>query len=330
MGATNSRKMKVFVSNELTTNGGNTVTTITNDDVVLFDRSLTELADTATITANANADVLYVALGNSTVGSPTIETIQTRNIRKVTIAKYDAPVQRKVVLDGAKFDLKANTDYSISLEFQDTGRVAQDKPTRQFYVFTSGSVAPTATEVVDGLVAKINAAKLSYVTASNVSDDLSIVAKAIPANSINTYQFVNFSLAMRSGFLASATTANTLTWTGGFQGQGVGQIVRDMELDNTNNFNRIEWPLSEDKRRATNGGFYNLVVIEYSNSHTGDLLQNYNAPKTLVLAFAAAETLETTAMDAISETAIASKKQNDFITALASLVESAGVTFVLA
>jgi hypothetical protein len=317
MGANTSRKTKVLVSNATAANTGNSMITdagaskvaIVDNDVILFDRTFTELADTATIHSNKNADVLYLALGTGAAGASEMETIQTKNIRKITVASYVAPAQRVATITGENFNLAANTDYSISLEFHDTGRTMNDKPTRQFFVYTSGASAPTQAAVVNALVTKINAAKLSYVVASNVSDDLVITGKAVTPNSINSYQFVNFEVSMRSGFIAEPTD---VTYTGGNQGQGHGQIVKDMELENTNNFNRIQWPLDEDTRRATNAGKYNLVVIEHATKHTGDFLQDYSAPRTAVVAFATTD-------------GTSSAKQTAFIEKLTSIAESVGV-----
>lgn len=314
MGANTSRVTKILVSNTLAANTGNTLATMVNDDVVLFDRTMTELADTATLANNANADTIYIGLGTGLAGSRETEMslpIQPRNIRKVKVNPYVAPVQHSIFIPAASFVVANSSEYTLSVEYQDNNRVMHEHGDRNFFYYKSDATA-TITEITAGLAAKINAVKFNkQVTAVGDVNGLTITGIAVTPNSINQYQFRYFNIFLKQGFVTGLDKAAVMTATSGLQGEGHGEIVKNMEQD-TKKVQRIAWPIPVETNRATNAGKYNLVTIEHTNAHMGDLHGTYHAPMTTVVAFLTTDGTQ-------------SAKQVAFIEKLTSIAESAGV-----
>lgn len=343
MGATNNRVKKVLVSNSVAVNTGTTIATAVNNDVLLVNRAGTVVSDTGTLISDINNDVVRVALGtSSTAGVVKYSSpIQVRNVRKVTTQLYEVPVQHSIKIVGANAvptTSAAGTNFNIKLQFHDTNRVMQDKYGSQFFSYTSIDADEDAATIFTALAAKINAVVFNkQVTASVSGSDLIITGIAIPNTSINIYQYRYFDVFLRSGFstsietftitTATPTPASTddIVITPGKPGRGLGQQVRDMELEGMYDFNRTQFPVHTDTRRAiADTGYYNLVTIEHDTAKLSALHSTYYAPETTIIAFFAAEGTATTPFDGAG-TPIASAKQAAFMTKLTSLIESADV-----
>lgn len=304
MSTTFSRVATVQVSNVQAINTGTSVTTATDGDVILFDRTFTLVADTATVQTSADVETLYVGLGVSTGGA--IEAsmpIQVHNIRSVKRTAYQAAVPYAVTIGNI---VAANTtEYIVKIIYRDQFSSAPAHSAPRSYVFITGAAAAPA-DVATGLAAKINADKNAQVTASVNVNDLVITGKLILPNAIDTYQRVSFDVGTPIGF---ATTVTNIA-SPGTEGLGTGQKVKDME-QKTKYAQRILWPIPSDTTRASLAGIYNLVTIEHYNEHIGDLQGQRKEPLKTVIAFASAG-------------ATASAKEAAFMVKLSSVVESAG------
>ena len=326
-GSSNSRVPKVLVSNATAVNTGNSAATAVDNDVILVDRTGTEVADTATLASNKNADVVEVILGKGVASStsPNVERarIQVRNIRKVTVQNYVAPVQHVVTVDCTKATLAANTTYLIKVIYHDNHKI-QLIGSEQTASWTSGSTVPTAADVAAGLKASIDAQKTSRVTATVSTGTLTLTGKAVTginATELNNYMFQYFHVALRTGFSTTSNAASALGGTPGIQGKGAGRQVLDMERHSTASYYRNYSAFPSDDLlqgtplRAVKTSGYNLVVIEHSNEVIGDLTQTHKAPQTLIIAF-------------LTNAGAASAKQTAFVEKLTSLAEGTGDTYV--
>ena len=307
MSTTFNRVASVQVTNNLGLNGGNSVTTATNGDVILFDRTFTEVADTATVQTSGDAQTLYVGLGVSAGGA--IEAsmpIQVRNITNIKVAPYVAATPYQVTVGGI---VAANsTEYIVKIIYRDqfTSAPAQSAP--RSYSFTTGPAA-AAPDVATGLAAKINADKNAGVIASVNVNDLVIAGKVIAPNAIDTYQRVTFDVATPIGFLANAVTQ---TIAAGNDGVGIGQKVKDME-QKTKYAQRILWPIPTETTKASLSGTYNLVTITHYGEHVGDMANQRKEPLRTIIAFA-------------SVTGTPSAKQAAFLVKLTSVANSADIS----
>lgn len=316
--AADSRVLKVLVSNATAANTGTSAATAVAEDVILVDKTGTQLADTATVTSNPNADIIRVLLGK---GPGVVEQsipIQLKNVRKVTIKNYVAPVQHKVTVLATSVETAvAGKQYSIKIFHQDEKQMVTHL-SEEFYTYTATG-AQTGAQILAGLKAKMDTSLSSRVVATIVGSDLVITGKAITANAIEHYQFGYFKVALRRGFTVNTTKGtDAMTTVGGVQGTGLGQQVYDMErLSSQNAYkNYTSFPsetlLTGDPCRANKAGIYNLVVIEHGSERSGDLTQTFTAPVTTIVAFATAD-------------GTSSAKQTAFVEKLTSIAESAGV-----
>jgi hypothetical protein len=327
----NTRVMKTFVTNKLGANTGTSVATITSGDILLLDRGLAPLSSD-TIGGDALNDLIYVAMGIGATGEAKFESIPTKGISKVTSSLFSPAVQHKIEINGSAAvpaTSAAGTNFNLKFLFHDTHRVMDDKEGRQFFVYTTKVANETAETIFTALAAKINTVKFNKqlsasVSGTGASAKLVVVGLAVADNAFGLPQFRYFHVALRSGFLGDASGATTVV--AGNPGKGTGMQVRQLELDHTRFMNRTSWPMDVDNRVATTSGAYNFVTIEYVNSFSGHMNTTSTAPKTLVLAFAAAESGTPTV--AYTSIPAASTMQTNFITQLTSLVESPGVTFV--
>jgi len=304
MSTTFTRVAKVLVTNTTAANTGTTVANVVDGDVILFDRSFTQVGDTDTVQTSENASTLYVGLGVSAGGLDVSMPIDVRNIRRVKRTAYLAPTQMSVTV--GNITAVNNTEYIIEVRYRDMYATTPGHSAPRAYSFTSDASA-TAAEIATGLAAKINADKNADVVASVSTADLVITGKIIPRNAIDTYQRVVFDVAFPYGFADSTT----LTYTGGSNGAGTGQLVKDMEQA-TKYDQRILWPIPTETTRANPAGTYNTITIEHYHEHIGDLQNQRKEPLKTVIAFAA-------------PSATASAKEAAFMTKLTSVVESAGI-----
>lgn len=321
MGATNSRVPKVLVSNATAANTGTSAITAVDNDIIVVDRTGTQLADTATITNNKNADVIRFILGKGAASatSPNIEysaPIQVKNVRKVTIQNYVAPEQHSLTVNADSIQLAANTSYTVKILFHENNKI-QLHASEETYTWRSGASVPVAADVVNGLIAAIN--KSTRVVAALDGANLRIDGKAVSginATELNNYSFRYFHVALRSGFDAHA--ANAITVYPGVQGKGAGRQVKDMERFSTASYfrNYTSFPsddlLQGSPLRAVASNGYNLITIEHATEQTGDLTQTFKAPQTTILAL-------------LTNGGAASAKQTALVEKLTSIFESAGV-----
>jgi hypothetical protein len=317
MGANTSRVMKVLVSNASAANTGTNAATAVDNDVILVDRKGTELANTATVQNNKDAGVIRVLLGTSKGVEQSIP-IQVKNIRNVTIQPYVAPVQHAVkVLVSSVQTVVAGNVYSIKIKFKDEKQIASHL-SEEFYTYTAVT-GNTAAQVLAGLKAKIDANLNTRVVATIAGSDLVLTGKAITANAMEHYQFQYFTVALRRGFTVNTTKGtDAMTTTPGNMGNGVGQLVYDMERLSSNLAHKFRGGFPNDEllegaaERASRTGKYNIVTIEHGSERSGDLTQTFTAPASTIVAFS------TTAGES-------SAKQSAFVMKLTSIVESAGV-----
>jgi hypothetical protein len=324
-GSNTSRVMKMLVTNSLVANTGTNVATAVDNDVILLDRAGAQLANTATVQNNKNADVIRVLLGKGTASAtaPNVEfstPIQVKNIRKVTTQVFQAAVQHVVVVNGAVAipTVTVGQDYSIKITHHDLHQVFSHK-SDEFYT-TKAITGDTATTILNRIATKITANTKSRVTATMGGANLTLTGKAIAAGPnasvLNNYMFSYFHVGLKSGFDAYATGATTVT--AGRQGNGLGVQVRDLERLSTQSYYRDYTSFPNDDQvfgspiRATSSGQYNIVVIEHGSERSGDLTQSFTSPSTTIVAFATSGGAE-------------SAKQSAFMMKLTSIVESAGV-----
>ena len=307
MSTTFSRVASVQVTNNQAVNGGNSVTTATNGDVILFDRTFTEVSDLATVQGSADVETLYVGLGVSAGGA--IEAsmpIQVRNVTNVKVTPYIAASPYQVTIGNIL--AVNNLEYMVKIIYRDQFHSSPAHSAPRSYSFIADGTA-TALEISTGLAARINADKNAQIVASVAVNDLVIAGKVIVANAIDTYQRVTFDVATPVGFNLDVTQ----TIVAGNDGVGVGQKVKDLE-QRTKYAQRILWPIPTETTKALVGGIYNLVIITHYNEHFGDVASQRKEPLRTIVAFA-------------SGSAVASAKQAAFMVKLTSVVESAG-TFV--
>ncbi len=161
-----TRVGRVLTTNSGAANTGTTMQTITNGDVLIFNRAFgTALTGTPSPTA-ANNDRIYIALGlslgNLLMGAP--NGIQTKNISKINAAAYVAPTAKVLAIgfNGTTGNIVAptnNTTYKLNIVFNDDQRPGADqRQTRRSYFVTTDSSATTQ-EVIDSLVKQVNADK---------------------------------------------------------------------------------------------------------------------------------------------------------------------------
>ncbi len=304
MGSTFERVTKVLVTNTTAANTGNSVTTVADGDVILFNRQFNEVADTDTVQTSADASDLYVGLGVAGGGMTTSAKIQTRNIRLVKPKAYAAATQYSVTI--GNITAVNNTEYIVKIIYRDYFPTTPGQSAPRSYSFISDASA-TAAEIATGLAGRINSDKNAMVTATVAADTLVITGKVIPVNAIDTYQRVSFDVATPYGF--ADTTTQTVN--AGSEGSGTGQKVKNMEQA-TKNDQRILFPIPSDKTLASNTGKYNLVVIEHYNEHIGDAADQRKEPLKTIIAFSTVD-------------GTPSAKQTAFMTKLTSVVESAGI-----
>jgi hypothetical protein len=317
MGANTSRVMKVLVSNATAANTGTSIANAVDNDVILVDKAGNQVANTATVQNNKNADVLRVLLGTAK-GVEQSTPIQVRNIRAVTIQPYVAPVQHSVKVLGSSVEaVAAGKAYSIKIRFKDEKQIASHL-SEEFYTHTAVA-GDTATTVLTAIKNKITANVNTRVIATISGSDLVITGKEITANSMEHYQFQYFSVALRRGFtVATIKGTDAMTTTAGKVGNGVGQQVYDMERLSSNlaHVFRAGFPndemLNGVAERASKTGKYNIVTIEHGSERSGDLTQTFKAPVSTVIAFSTTD-------------GTPSAKQDAFVMKLTSVVESAGV-----
>jgi hypothetical protein len=317
MGANTSRVMKVLVSNATAANTGTNAATAVDNDVILVDKTGVQLANTATVQSNKNADVLRVLLGTSKGVEQSIP-IQVKNVRAVTIQPYVAPVQHSVKVLATSVETPvAGKSYSVKIVFKDEKKIVPHF-SEEFYTYQA-KAGDTAALVLAGLKAKMDAFSGSRVVATIAGSDLVITGKSITSNAMEHYQFQYFSVALRRGFTVNTTKGtDAMTTTSGKVGNGVGQQVYDMERLSSNlaHVFRAGFPNDEllkgKAERASTTGKYNLVTIEHGSERSGDLTQTFKAPVSTVIAFSTTD-------------GTPSAKQDAFVMKLTSIMESAGV-----
>ena len=304
MSSTFTRVPSVLVTNVQDVNTGTSTTTAVNGDVILFDRTFTQVADTATVQTAPDVETLYVGLGVSAGGA--IEAsmpIQVRNIRNVKRTGYAAAVPFAVTI--GNIVAVNGAEYIVKIIYRDQFSSAPAQSAPRSYSFTAPSPA-TATQVSTGLAAKINADKNAQVIASVSGADLLISGKVIAPNAIDTYQRVSFDVATPVGFNADCTQ----TVAPGSDGVNIGAKIKGLEQA-TKNVQRILFPIPTDTTKASVTGIYNTVTIDHYNEHIGDLGNQRKEPLRTIIAFA-------------STSSAPSAKEAAFMVKLASVVESAG------
>jgi hypothetical protein len=318
MGANTSRTMKVLVSNATAANTGTSAATAVAEDVILVDKTGTLVADNATLQSAPNADVIRVLLG---LGAGKVEQsipIQVRNIRKVTVQNYVAPVQHSVKVLASSVEAPvAGKQYSIKIVFSDEKKIATHL-SEEFYTYTA-IAGDTAALVLAGLKAKVDTSTSTRLVATLAGSDLVLTGKSITANAMEHYQFQYFKVALRRGFTVQTIKGtDAMTTTAGVIGNGVGQQVYDMERLSSNlaHVFRAGFPNDEllkgKQERASTTGTYNIVTIEHGSERSGDLTQTFTAPVSTVIAFATVG-------------GTPSAKQTAFVNKLTSIAESGGV-----
>jgi hypothetical protein len=321
MGANTGRVTTVLVSNAIAAN-----TTFTNvqsvqaNDVVLINRNNAQVADTGKV-SDAGNDLLYVVVGEGGGKLKYSNPIQPTNIRKIRVTPFEATTQHKIVVPAAAIpaaSLVAGAEFGVGVIYQDDNRIFAELPTREYFYFKAGATAPTATDVFNGIAARINGAKLRQLTATVTGGTLVIEGLPVDTdnNGINQYQFRYFHAILRGSFDANVA----LTVTTGKPGRGIGMKVIDLEQASLGRQLRTMWPIRETPKRALSTGTYNIVTIEHGHEHVGDLQQPQVNPVTTLIAFQTAGDAPGTAPG----TGFPSAKQNAFMTKLTSIATSAG------
>lgn len=327
MGANTTRATQVLVSNVITANTGTTAATAVNDDVLLLNRVGTAVS--GAVSASIENDVVRVALGTSATAGVVqwSAPIHTRSIRKVTSQLYEVPVQHVVTLSAASVTgtYPAGTVFSIKINFHDTNDLINSgKDASQYFTYKTVAASETPTTIYDGLRAAINGinTNIKQVVATGTTT-LILTGLAVTDNALGFPQFRYFDVSLRKGF--TYTAGASVVATPGKPGRGIGSQVRLMELSGKYGFNRTQFPADTDTRRGlATGGYYNLVTIEYGTPHLSVHHSTYVAPQTLVIAFFAAMTDAVTPNNGTAVGTVGTK-QAAFLTALETLVESAGV-----
>lgn len=279
MSTTFTRVAKVLVTNVQAVNTGTDKLSAAEGDVFLFDRGFNVVGDTATVQTGADNEIIYVGLGIAGGGLETSMPIQTKNVRLVKRSAYLAPVPMSVTI--SSINAANSTEYAVKIMYRDQFTTAPGQSAPRTYLFTSDASA-TAAEIATGLAARINADKTADVTATVSTNDLVITAKTIAARAIDTYQRTTFDVSLPLGF---NTDTVVKTVSGGSEGQGHGQKVKDLE-QSTKNVQRIQFPIPTETTKASNTGTYNLVTVEHYHEHVGDMLNQRKEPLKTVVAFA--------------------------------------------
>jgi hypothetical protein len=324
MGATSTKAPHVLVTNLAAANTGATVATAVDNDILLVNRAGTVVADNGTLISAFENDVVRVALGTSATAGVIkwSSPIHVKGIRKITKLAYEAPVQHVITLSAASVPTvtAAGTVFSIKVCFHDTNRVMNDRDSSQYFTYTTLAANETSTVVYAALAAKINAVNANQAQLSATSTTtLVITGLAVTDTALGLPQFRYFEVFMRKGF--TYTAGASIVATVGKPGRGIAAQVKQAELGDKYDFNRTQFPVDTDTRRATSTGTYNCVVIEHNTPHVSNLHSTYVAPEVTVIYFHGA----TLADGVINGSAFTSAKQLAFMTKLESLAESAGV-----
>lgn len=149
---------KVIVCNVEAANTGTSLQTIAEGDVLILNEAGAVLTGTPTPITNAN-DSQIIIMGKTNGDVKKSNMIKLRNITSVQVKDYQAAVQEVVQFgyDGATGVLPtpdASTEYQILIPIKDDQRFLPNRPTRQWYDFTTSS-APTALELAQGLVQQV-------------------------------------------------------------------------------------------------------------------------------------------------------------------------------
>jgi hypothetical protein len=325
MGANSTRVPHILVTNVAAGNTGTTVATAVDNDMLVVNRANTVLTAGATITSAFENDVIRIALGTSATAGVIkwSSPIHVKGIRKVTTLAYEAPVPHRVVISAASTGtITTGKVYAIKINFHDTNDLMNSgKDGAQYFTYTATATDTTAALVYAGLAAVINGvnANIKQVTATVVGSTLQIDGDAVADNALGFPQFRYFDVSLRKGF--TYTAATSITVTPGKPGRGIPAQVKQVELGDKYNFNRTQFPVDVDTRRAVSTGTYNCVVIEHGTPHLSVHHSTYVAPETTVLYFQGA----TLADGVINGSAFTSAKQKAIMDILEPLIEGVGV-----
>jgi hypothetical protein len=260
--------------------------------------SATDLEIAAAFARKINADksvntsVSAVVISNGTTSASGQTATVTNGSKTVTFGgAVTIATGAYVYIKGATYLVKTGVTAGTSITL--------DTP----YQGVTGTVASGTTYATQNGV-------LSAVTLAGIQ----ITGKAITYNGIDLYQKVNFdaSLYPETGDVITSRITTKMAY-----GIGYWQQVRDLEYFAQGYLgvsNRTAFPVaSVPATRAVSSNTYNLLTIEHTAKHQGDLQGQYEAPQATVLAFysASAPTKST--------------KETTLIDILESLFESVGI-----
>lgn len=279
--------------------GSMTYLNIANGDVAFFNKNLDVLTSTSTPTSDVDNDTMYIAQGIGTGVFLLSPQIQVRNITKMSLVAYSAPVNQVTHVGSngttgtiAEPDSAAASDtlYALDIIFSTDQRLLPNKQDHKRVEIYFASDA-TSEEIADAFVAKINAdpyLKL-LVTAAKVTETtnfgISLTGKAVAADpaGVDKFDVVTFKVFTFDGFGATPIAYTTAS----SRGSGSYKQVKDIEFKaqvQRGFGNRRQFPVQVPTSYLSSSSTYDIITLEFFDEHEGDHQTQMKAPQTAIIA----------------------------------------------
>jgi hypothetical protein len=280
---------------------------IDDGEIVVIKPDMTLMTAGETI---SDAEYFYVVQGLASNEVKISNKVQGRNVTKWEGSAYTAAVEQVSYIGNNGTD--ATTDITASNETEYTAHVIfkwnkdlwSERRDKRTYHYTSDASA-TNLEIATELAALMNAddqfssqAIAAVVDTAATQYGIRITGLAQTYSKYDTYQQVNFELALEGGFSTTTTIdeygaiayGTGTTATSVAPSQGVGTYAKVSELEYMAQgyegiTNRTQFPVPTFPEYATSGTNYDMLYIEYFDRHeSADQDQRINRPAYMILA----------------------------------------------
>lgn len=302
-----------------------TTANIAEGDIAVTNKFGTVLVAGATPSSAVGNDEIKIIQGIATGRTRKSNIIQAHNITKYTLASFVAPTQKVVAIgsNGTTGSITAvnNTRYKLRIEFRTSTSLLPNQASA-YEVYYDSDATATHDEIATGIVAKVNADKnlKLLISAAKLTEAVSLAnsgiqltGKAVPANSIDRYEFANFDAFFTMtpntsgsiGFGVYTAAASTIaTTTAAAIGTGsYGQIFdlwKDSLGDSEGYGNFTLFPVEAlPAGGPVLGATYDLYSIHHFNSHPGPGIHNEGRTPELTVIAVAAGSAQGTALAAV-------------------------------
>lgn len=265
--------------------GSLTLATMIKGDIAVVD------AANAVVAAGTIPSAFRVAYGLGPAQFRLTDLITRGRVVGYLGENYTAPVAKVITLSAIVTDA-ASVEYFLRVVVKDDTRMQQNRQTGSQVSFVAPAGA-TATAVATGLVAAIARDRYlsSMVTAAVSGSNITLTGRAVPSNTIDKYQYVDFtaSLVIRTGLsvtqerLAATETVTTAL----VPGNGLSQQIFDLEKE-VNGWlgarNLIAFPVVGPASNVVAGANYDIIHIDFQVEAEGSHDKMASYPQRLTIA----------------------------------------------